>query len=46
MPRIITAATARVLAEKILEMVKNAPAPDEPYMVDFDKVLDKIEKSC
>ena len=44
MPRITTAAVLRSLADKILEMVKNAQAPDEPYMVDFDKILDKIEK--
>lgn len=46
MPRIITAATLRVLAEKILEMIKHAPAPDEPYIVNFDKALDEIEKGC
>lgn len=44
MPRITTAAALRALANKILEMVKNAQAPDEPYIVNFDKILDKIEK--
>jgi len=43
MPRITTATALRVLADKILEMVKNAQAPDEPYIVDFGKILDKIE---
>lgn len=45
MPRITTAAALRMLADKILEMVKNAQAPDEPYMVDFNKILDKIENN-
>ncbi len=45
MPRITTAAALRSLADKILEMVKNAQAPDEPYIVNFDKVLDKIENN-
>lgn len=41
--KITTAAALRALAEEILEMVKNAEAPDEPYIVDFDKILAKIE---
>lgn len=45
MPRITTAAALRTLAEKILEMVEDAPTPDEPYIIDFDKVLEKIESN-
>ena len=43
MDRITTASALRELAEKILELTKNDD-PDEAYRVNFDKVLDKIEK--
>lgn len=41
--KIVTAAALRVLANKILEIVKNAEAPDEPYIIDFDKIFEEIK---
>jgi len=44
MTRITTASALRALAEKILSVVSDAP-DDEPYYVDFDTELTKIENS-
>jgi len=40
--RITTAAALRALAKKIIDTTKGVPA-DEPYFVDLDTELSKIE---